>query len=309
MTHIEMLVIALVLDALLGEPAVLWRRIPHPVVLFGQAVDRLDASLNRGRARRAKGVLAVLLVVFSVLLAGGILAWLPDFGIIEIVGAAVLLSHRSLTDHVGAVASGLAEGIERGRVAVAAIVGRDPEALDASGVARAAIESAAENFSDGVVAPALWFLLLGLPGILAYKAVNTMDSMIGHRSERYLEFGWAAARLDDALNWIPARLAGGLIAVSARSADAFECMRYDADLHRSPNAGWPEAAMAGALNVALSGPRSYDGQVVEEPYVNGSARRVLRAGDIREAVRLLWRSWAVLTGVLLVPAVLAHFFL
>lgn len=304
MTHIEMLVIALVLDALLGEPAWLWNRVPHPVALAGQAVDWLDARLNRDGAQRMEGVVAIFVLVVGAVIVGYILSWIPDFGALEILGAAILLSHRSLVQHVSDVASALRSSLQEGRDTVAGIVGRDPETLDVAGVSRAAIESAAENFSDGVVAPAFWFLLFGLPGILVYKVVNTADSMIGHRSVRYIEFGWAAARLDDLLNWIPARLTGWLIALATMSSGAVDCMKHDADLHRSPNAGWPEAAMAGALDIALSGPRTYDGEVTDQPFINATGRRELRYGDINDAVRVLWKSWLVLLVGLLPWAVL-----
>ncbi len=204
-----MLALGLVLDAIFGEPDWLWRRMPHPAVLFGRAIDRLEELLNAGARRRAKGAVAILVLVVAVWLAAWLLSQGIFLGVFEVLGAAVLLAQRGLTDHVGAVADGLRVSLAEGRGAVARIVGRDPETLDQAGVARAAIESAAENFSDGVAAPVFWFLIGGLPGIAVYKAVNTADSMIGHRSERFAEFGWAAARLDDLLNWIPARLAGG----------------------------------------------------------------------------------------------------
>jgi adenosylcobinamide-phosphate synthase len=174
------------------------------------------------------------------------------------------------------------------------IVGRDVAALDESAVSRAAIESAAENFSDGVVAPVFWFLLAGLPGIVAYKLVNTADSMIGYRNEKYLEFGWAAARLDDVMNYFPARISAGLIAFATGSAEAIKVVRADARQHRSPNAGWPEAAMAGALGVALSGPRVYAGQLTDDSFVNKAGRTDLGAADIARAVRVLWQAWALM---------------
>ena len=195
-----MLALALVLDAVFGEPDWLWRRMPHPAVLFGRGIERLERLLNAGANRRAKGAVAILVLVVVVWLAGWLLSQGIFRGVFEVLGAAVLLAQRGLTDHVGAVADGLRVSLAEGRGAVARIVGRDPETLDQAGVARAAIESAAENFSDGVVAPVFWFLVGGLPGIAVYKAVNTADSMIGHRSARFAEFGWAAARLDDLLN-------------------------------------------------------------------------------------------------------------
>ena len=298
MTHVEMLLVALILDAALGEPDWLWTRMRHPAKLMGLAIDWLDVRLNFGRERKIKGAIAVAGLVISAAMIGNLIAWIPDYGLLETLAAAILLAHRSLIDHVSAVSRALSESLAAGRASVANIVGRDVEALDESSVARAAIESAAENFSDGVIAPAFWFLIFGLPGILIYKAVNTADSMIGHLNERYAQFGWAAAKLDDALNWIPARLTAALICVVYRSSSAWETVTDDADLHRSPNAGWPEAAMAGVLGVALSGPRSYSGALTRDAYVNASGRRTLRAGDIDRAADVLWRSWAAVVLVL-----------
>jgi adenosylcobinamide-phosphate synthase len=213
--------------------------------------------------------------------------------VIESVFFAVLIAQRSLHDHVARVAEGLKrEGLAGGRRAVSMIVGRDPESLDTAGVSRAAIESTAENFSDGVVAPALWFALLGLPGLAAYKAVNTADSMIGHMSERHRAYGWAAARLDDVMNLPASRLAGLLLALAAPLAGgsiirSLAVMRRDAGRHRSPNAGWPEAAMAGALGVALAGPRRYGERVVEDPFLNAGGRRDADAADVRRALRVM----------------------
>jgi len=299
-----MLALALILDAALGEPDWLWRRVPHPAVLLGRLITRLDATLNAGAFCRQKGTLAVLILT----LAAGLPAWFASLdlfrGVLEVVGAAVLLAQRGLADHVMAVSAALRVSLADGRSAVAQIVGRDPEALDEVGVARAAIESAAENFSDGVVAPAFWFLVGGLPGIAIYKAVNTADSMIGHRSERYLEFGWASARLDDALNWIPARLAGLTICLAGGGRRALAVMWRDAPLHRSPNAGWPEAAAAASLDIAIAGPRVYGGTVAEDPYLNPEGRRLAGPADIEASVRLIWRAWALVVGFALSVALL-----
>jgi len=286
-----MLALALILDAIFGEPDWLWRRAPHPATLFGRMIDGLEGLLNQDANRRARGALAVLVLVAAVWLAARVLSWGIFLGVFEVLGAAVLLAQRSLVDHVQAVADALRVSLAEGRVAVARIVGRDPETLDQAGVARAAIESAAENFSDGVVAPVFWFLIGGLPGIAVYKAVNTADSMIGHRSERFAEFGWAAARLDDLLNWIPARLAGGLICLVGGGRAAMEVMLRDAGLHKSPSAGWPEAATAASLEIALAGPRIYGGAVTDDPYLNAEGRRAAGPADIEAAVRLIWRAW------------------
>jgi adenosylcobinamide-phosphate synthase len=300
-----MLAAALILDALVGEPDALWSRVPHPVVLYGRLVAWLDRRLNRGPRRRRTGVLAVLALVVATLPLPLLIAVLPFGWILEILGAAILLSQRSLVEHVGAVANGLDRSLEDGREAVSRIVGRDPESLDRAGVARAAVESTAENFADGVVAPAFWFLLGGLPGIALYKAVNTADSMIGHRSPAYLEFGWAAARLDDALNWIPARLAGLLICAAGLRPGVLRTMWRDARLHRSPNAGWPEAATAATLGLALAGPRIYRGVITDDPYLNADGSRDASADDIRRGVALVWRAWGLLLALSVLVGLLA----
>jgi len=207
---------------------------------------------------------------------------------------------------VKAVADGLRDGgLAGGRAAVSMIVGRDPDSLDGPGVARAAIESCAENFSDGVVAPVFWYVVLGLPGIMVYKTVNTLDSMIGHRSERYRAFGWASARFDDLLNLVPARLAGVLIAAAAlatrgaRPGAALRTMLRAAGKHRSPNAGWPEAAMAGALGLALAGPRRYGTEVVRDPWI-GDGRAQAGEADIRAALRVMVTACAMGAGCVVV---------
>lgn len=200
---------------------------------------------------------------------------------------------KSLEQHVEAVAIALErEGIDGGRKAVSMIVGRDPQALDEAAICRAAIESLAENFSDGIVAPSLWLGILGLAGGAGYKAINTADSMIGHRSPRHEAFGWASARLDDLVNLPASRLSGGLFVVAAffvkgaSPKGAIAAIRRDARHHRSPNAGWPEAALAGALGFALAGPRSYGGQMIDARFMGEGGRATLVAGDIRTALRL-----------------------
>jgi len=303
-----MLAVALVIDRIVGDPSALWRRVPHPVVLMGRAVERLDATLNDRRlgfaARCRRGIVAVLLLVAGV----GMLGWLVaallvrhPFGfVVEMFLVAVFLAQKSLLDHVAAVERALRKGgIGGGRAAVSQIVGRDVTQLDEAGVARAAIESAAENFSDGVVAPAFWFALFGLPGLLVYKAVNTADSMIGHRSPRHHAFGWAAARLDDGMSFVPARLSVLLVAAAAflsrRSADgAIRAALADARKHKSPNAGWPEAAVAGALGLALGGPRRYGETEVDGAWLNANGRPVAAPADIRATIRLVDGAWAVL---------------
>lgn len=295
---------AMLLDAALGEPDWLWKRLPHPAVLMGRAVAALDARLNRGAARRAKGVLAMALLALGALLLGAAIRAIPDAGLLEIVTVAILLAQRSLVDHVRAVAQGLRQGLPEGRRMVARIVGRDTAAMDGPAIARAAIESAAENLSDGVIAPLFWYLLGGLPGLMLYKIANTADSMIGHRTPRHAEFGWAAARFDDLLNLIPARLTAVLIALSHGRADAARVILRDAPLHRSPNAGWPEAAMAVVLGISLSGPRSYEGEMRPFPWVFAEGRRDPGPAEIEAACAALWRAWAAMLAATALLALL-----
>jgi adenosylcobinamide-phosphate synthase len=296
-----LLIPALLLDAALGEPKWLWDRFPHPAVLMGRAVAAMDARLNTGTNKRQKGVLAMLVLGLGAWALGWLIAAIPNFGLLEVIAAAILLAQRSLVDHVRAVADGLRRSLAEGRQKVAMIVGRDVAQLDESAVARAAIESAAENLSDGIIAPAFWFLLLGLPGLMLYKVTNTADSMIGHRTPRHEEFGWAAARFDDLLNLIPARLTAALIAISHMRFDPTPILR-DAPLHRSPNAGWPEAAMAVVLDTALSGPRSYHGQMQDFPWVWPTGNRTPGPDQIDAACSALWRAWGLMLFITLVIA-------
>jgi len=292
---------ALLLDAALGEPKWLWDRFPHPAVLMGRAVGIAEKRLNHGESRKQKGILAMVLLGLGAWILGALIAAIPDFGLLEIVVAAILLAQKSLVQHVRAVADALRMSLPAGRRTVAMIVGRDTAGLDAPAISRAAIESAAENLSDGVIAPAFWFLLLGLPGLMLYKITNTADSMIGHRTPKYEQFGWAAARFDDLLNLVPARLTAALIAISHLQLAPAPLLR-DAPLHRSPNAGWPEAAMAVALNTALSGPRSYDGKMQDFPWVWPTGTRTPGPAEIDAACNALWRAWGLM---LLVVAVVA----
>lgn len=304
MNLFDMLFFALLLDAIFGEPVWLWTRFPHPATLMGRAVEWLDQRLNHGKNRKLAGVLAITIMVLAALLAGKVISLIPDAGIIEAVIAAILLAQRSLVDHMQRVVDAVRENLPAGRRAVSMIVGRNTEDLDESSISRAAIESGAENFSDGVIAPAFWFLLLGLPGIMAYKIINTADSMIGHKSERYLDFGWAAARLDDVVNYIPARISGAMICLTHWSYDAWRLMLAEARNHRSPNAGWPETASAGVLGIALSGPRSYDGAVREMPWLNEDGRKELTSLDIKDTIALLWRTWLAVITLIAIAAVL-----
>lgn len=269
---------------------------------MGRAVGWADRRFNRGEARRAKGALVLALLVLAAVALGLALAALPG-AVAEVIVAAVLLAQRSLADHVRAVALALRLSVPEGRRAVALIVGRDTAAMDAPAVARAAVESAAENLSDGVVAPAFWFALAGLPGLLAYKLVSTADSMIGHRTPRHEAFGWAAARTDDAMNLVPARLTALLIWLATGARGRWRPIVRDARLHRSPNAGWPEAAMARGLGLALAGPRSYAGTMRPFPWVHPAGRREAGPTDVEAGVAALWRAWALLLllALLLVP--------
>ncbi|MGF0538300.1 adenosylcobinamide-phosphate synthase CbiB [Agrobacterium sp. ES01] len=321
MIRLAILLIALVLDRIIGDPPKLWSRIPHPVVLFGAAIAFLDHRLNKPLSapslRKRNGVIAIAALLVLALTIGWLLhAVFWQLGIagfaLEAVLVSVLLAHKSLRDHVDAVAKGLRQGgLEGGRKAVSMIVGRDPNTLDEAGVSRAAIESLAENFADGVVAPALWYALLGLPGLVAYKMLNTADSMIGHKNETYLHFGWASARLDDVANWPAARLSAGAIAAAATlrwglatGARALTVAARDSGLHRSPNSGWPEAAFAGALDIRLAGPRIYGGVLVSEPMINGAGQSVVGEADINRAVGLFDICGWVLCAVTAIGIVL-----
>ena len=300
--------VALAIDAALGWPAALYRRVGHPVTWLRRVIAALDARLNRGEqgetARLRAGAVTVALVVAAAALpALALQAALPAGWLGIALGGVLawpLVAARSLHAHVAAVARPLQAGDTEGaRAAVGMIVGRDPAQLDAAGIARAALESLAENASDGVVAPLFWGALLGLPGIAAYKAINTLDSMIGHRTPRHAAFGRVAARLDDAANLIPARLTGLLIALaSGHPRRALRVMARDARRHRSPNAGWPEAAMAGALGVRLSGPRLYAARVADEPWLNAGAPDPA-PDDVRRGLAVYVRAMALAAAALM----------
>lgn len=307
--------LALAIERVAGYPPALLRAIGHPVTWAGALIAALDRALNvPGRAgRRLLGVVALGAVIAAVLAVvvplAVVLRAVPGGVLPEALLAASLLAQRELGRRVAAVADALDAGLDNGRTAVGHIVGRDPAGLDEAGIARAAVESLAENTSDGVVAPLFWLLVAGLPGVALYKAVNTADSMIGYRSEKYRAFGWAAARLDDALNWLPARATGLLFALAAATgagsrAGALAAMRRDAALHRSPNAGWPEAAMAGALGFALGGPRAYGGRSEALAWM-GQGRRDLGPADIRRALGLYARALGLLLALVALAAVVS----
>ena len=307
------MLVALMVDALVGWPAAIYARIGHPVTWIGALIGLLDRSWNRNSApdlvRRVAGAAAAL----SVIGGSAALAWLvtillPD-GWVGVILTGVLawplVAVRSMHDHVVKVVEPLAAGdLAAARLAVSMIVGRDPSQLDPPGVARAALESLAENTSDGIIAPLFWGALFGLPGIAGYKAVNTLDSMIGHRTPRHEAFGWASARIDDLANLVPARVTGLLFGlVSGQLRPALTTMFRDAHLHRSPNAGWPEAAMAGSLGVRLSGPRAYGGSITNEPWLNAAAPDPDHS-DIRRGLAIYRRAMAGIAVILLALVVM-----
>jgi adenosylcobinamide-phosphate synthase len=289
------LIIAMLLDAAMGEPRWLWNRFPHPAVLMGRLIGWCDRRFNTGDQKQVVGLLVLIGLCIAAGLIGWLIQWLPT-NILDIAILAILLAQKSLVEHVQAVANALRLSLGDARKSVAMIVGRDTRTMDGTAVARSAIESAAENLSDGVIAPIIWFAVAGLPGLLIYKITNTADSIIGYRTPKYTQFGWAAARFDDIINLIPARLTALMIwAVTTRPNP--RPIRREAPLHRSPNAGWPEASMAHGLDIALSGPRSYQGEIKEYPFVNGDGKHDLGADDIDNAVKVLWKTWALTLAV------------
>jgi adenosylcobinamide-phosphate synthase len=309
----SILLLALLIDAAIGYPQFLFRRIGHPVTWMGALIAALDRRLNQERfspgLRRFAGVCALSCIIVIPAGAALLLQMAVGFGLLgsllQAAAASTLLASRSLFQHIRDVAGALESGgLDAGRSAVSRVVGRDPESLDTHGVARAAIESLAENASDGLVAPVFWFAVLGLPGLAAYKAINTADSMIGHRTARHEAFGWASARLDDLVNLPASRLTAAFFVLaslflsrvrngSLPAIAALQSIFRDAHRHRSPNAGWPESAMAGALGLKLAGPRSYGGVKVEDAYM-GDGRAEADAADIRRALRLASIAWLLM---------------
>ncbi|MDI9349618.1 MAG: adenosylcobinamide-phosphate synthase CbiB [Candidatus Symbiobacter sp.] len=312
MQRLTILALAMIIDAVVGDPDVIWKKVPHPVAGLGMLIAALDRRFNRGGAADNRRFIAGLGVTLTVVLVassfGCAIAWLKiryDWGVgIEIALVAILLAQKSLFLHVWAVRESLrrlesaqnqgetdATKLATTRREVSKIVGRDVDALDRYGMARAAVESLAENFADGVVAPVLFYLAFGLPGLCFYKALNTLDSMIGHHNLRYEWFGKVAARLDDAANFIPARLAALFLAMAAWFTPqaswrrAVAAVWRDARHHRSVNAGWPEAALAGALDFALAGPRRYHNILVKDRWM-GQGRARLGWRDIDRALFL-----------------------
>lgn len=309
--------LALALERQFGYPKKLVDTVGHPVMWFGKLISFCETRLNTPdrtpAQRRLAGIVALGLLLLAVLIVTvgirTVLSWLPLGWLIEMLLATAFLAQKELGRAVIAVSDALRTSLDAGREAVSHVVGRDPQALDEAGVARAAVETLAESTSDGVVAPWLFLVLFGLPGIALYKAVNTADSMIGHLNDRYRDYGWAAARLDDVLNWVPARLSAMLITAAcffvpgASPGQAWATARRDAPKHESPNAGWPEAAFAGALGFRLGGPRSYDGDMVDLPAF-GDGKAALGPSDILRAVLLYRRTLDVLLALSAVLAVM-----
>jgi adenosylcobinamide-phosphate synthase len=297
--HFAAAALALLMERLFGYPKAIYRQIGHPVEWMGYLLSKLEVALfdpdaepYQARLRGVAALVALLVIVaIPAILISTFLSTFTFGWIIEALLATTLIAQYSLHEHVGAVGKGLDISLNDGREAVSMIVGRDPAQLDESGVTKAALESLAENTSDGIVAPVLWYALLGLPGIVMYKAINTADSMIGHKSERYVYFGWAAARLDDFVNLPASRLTGLMFAGAAAWTDrergkiAWLAMWRDAPKHNSPNAGWPESALAASLGVKFGGPRSYEGSLVNLPWM-GEGREILNRDDIRKGLRL-----------------------
>ena len=311
MNHFVMAAFALVIEYFVGYPQSLQRAIGHPVEWIGKLIAYLDEGLNdpdsEASDQRNQGIFAVVALCIAV----GVPAFLIEklllsfhYGwIVNILLATAFIAQKSLRDHVTAVARTLPQSILSARKEVAKIVGRDPCTLDESGIAKAALESLAENTADGITAPVFWFAVAGLPGIVIYKAINTADSMIGHKSEKYLNFGWAAAKLDDLVNLPASRLTGLMFAAAAlfkskmRAQSALNTMWRDAGKHQSPNAGWPEAAMAGALDLKFGGPRQYDGDMVQLPYM-GDGRSQMNASDIDKGLELYDRALFILMATM-----------
>lgn len=308
------LLVALLLDAVFGDPDWIWRRLPHPVSWIGALISGADKLLNfrgNGTVNYLSGTFAILVLAGLAGIAGLGMRWVSaqslGGSIAMIVLAAILLAQKSLYVHVARVVMALGDpDIQVARRAIAMIVGRNPDDLDRDAISRAAVESTAENLSDGVIAPAFWFAIAGFPGLLVYKTVNTADSMIGHRNETYGAFGWATARLDDLLNLIPARLTALLLSLCAPIVGGSPLRSIigavrEAGWHKSPNAGWPEAATAYALGISLAGPRQYGNETVDAPFFNASARTDCDKQDVRRALRLMIAAlvlhWLIYLGL------------
>lgn len=317
MNNFALVALALVLEYFVGYPRALFNMVGHPIQWIGKLIAYLDEGLNdpdlEDDDQRNHGIFAVLALCLAVgvpaYIVSTFLSYLANGWIINVALATTMIAQKSLRDHVSAVARTLPQSIIEARIEVGKIVGRDPHNLDESGVAKAALESLAENTADGITAPIFWYAIAGLPGIVIYKAINTADSMIGHKSEKYLHFGWAAAKLDDLVNLPASRLTGLLFAAAAwfksksSAQAALTSMWRDSRKHQSPNAGWPEAAMAGALDLKFGGPREYDGETVELAYM-GEGRSQLMASDIDKGLELYDRALLILLAVSVVLAMI-----
>lgn len=290
------LLVGMTLDALLGEPSWLWSRLPHPAVMMGRVVGWCDRTLNNNTT--GAGLFAVIGLTLGALGLGWGLSLLGPSA--EILIVAILLAQRSLVQHVSVVARDLRISLISARRSVSMIVSRNTSDMSSHDTARAAIESGAENLSDGVIAPAFWTLIGGLPALILYKVINTADSMIGYRTPQHENFGWAAARFDDVLNWVPARLTAGLLWLVGGGVGRWSDIRAEAKRHKSPNAGWPEAVLARTLNISLAGPRKYHGETQDLPWVNPTGRRNINASEIEKAVDQLWRVWWLFAMVLVI---------
>ncbi len=314
-----LVLLALLLDLMIGDPSWLYARVWHPVVAIGALIERGEAWLNHGVRRRrlwAGAVLTLALVALALGVGWGLQHFLRGLAygwVIEVALASSLLAFRGLHRFIKPVERALRLGdLNKARKAVSQVVGRDPNRLDAAGVARAAIESLAENYSDGALAPLFWYALTGLPGLLAYKTINTLDSMIGHRNDRYEAFGKVAARLDDIVNWPPARLTALVFVVAAwlrlfrPPLAALRLIKRDASKHRSVNAGWPETAMAAALNIRLAGPRDYGDYQVNDPWI-GDGPTQATAQDLGRAFTVFWTATGLLALACLTAGLWAQF--
>ena len=309
----ESAALALLVERFAGYPQPVFDKIGHPVMWIGKLITWADHALNVPGASKTEGRLRGVMAVIGLIVA----VFVPSYIVAQILGttrigwmleallATSFIAQKSMRDHVKDVLRAFGQSLPAARAAVAKIVGRDPAQLDESGVAKAALESLAENTSDGIVAPILWYAFLGLPGLAVYKAISTADSMIGHKSEKYLHFGWAAARLDDLVNLAPSRLTGLLFAATepSRFKDVFAIMRRDAPKHGSPNAGWPEAAMAAVLGLKFGGPRAYEGVPVDLPFM-GQGREHLTRLDIKRGLKLFSHAMWLLFAAMLVPGLI-----
>lgn len=314
MSIIWILIAAMVLDIAMGDPAWLFKYVAHPIVYVGRMIDFFDKSFNQWRLGKNPLIFRGYAVMITLFIFGLLIGWGLEFIIglsiflvpIKIFIIAIFLAIRSLYTHVKDVYHALNEGLNEGKAAVAKIVGRDVTKMTEISITRAAIESLAENMSDGVIAPIFWYLVGGLPGLIAYKFINTADSMIGHKSFQYIHFGRAVALCDDILNYVPARITAGLFLIMgflgggfAKTKAIWKCLWQDAVRHVSPNAGWPEASMAAMMNIALGGPRIYGNEKVEGIWLNQDGREILHRADIKQALNFYVMALMLLLALLL----------